>query len=240
MLSELSGIDIWYLKLDRSVEPHDLSPAQLSVLSADEHLRASQYPSKRDATLFLASRILLRTSLSQYAKFSPELWTFGVTSTGRPLINSPDHEPQYHFNLSHTDGMVVCAISRIQEIGIDVENVHSRMISMAMAKKYLALAEFKNVENLGSEQRLRALLQYWTLKEAYAKARGRGIGVPFTAIECELCDADSDCSVRFFKGMDESSSAWFFRQIKLSEDHVCSLAYMSSLSKIIKLHEFKP
>ena len=208
------------------------------MLSADEHHRASLYHSKRDTALFLAARILLRTSLSQYADVASDCWTFGVTSTGRPIITTPFYLHELHFNLSHTDGLIVCAISKNKEIGIDAENIRCRIISTAMAKKYLAPAEFKYVESLVSEQRQRVLLQYWTLKEAYAKARECGLDVPFSKLEFSLSNADGDCSAIFSNEVDEQPSSWFFREMKLSEDHVCSLAYLSQSPQNIRSHQF--
>jgi 4'-phosphopantetheinyl transferase len=223
--AEFSGIDIWYAKPGDGADLFDSK--NLAILSAGERHRASRYLSKRDAALFLAARILLRTSLSQYANVAPEGWTFGATPTGRPFITSPKHEPELHFNLSHTDGMVVCAIARIREVGIDVENCRRRIISMEAAKKFLGPSELKHIVGLPSAQRQSALLRYWTLKEAYLKVGGRGMAVPFSSLEFELGNTEGQCSAMFSGATVDDLSAWVFRQVDLSDDHVCSLAFFS-------------
>ena len=56
-------------------------------------------------------RALVRTVLSRYVAVRPEAWEFSYNPHGKPSVAGPG-EPGLEFNLSHTEGVVVLAVSR--------------------------------------------------------------------------------------------------------------------------------
>lgn len=76
-----------------------------------------------------------------------------------------------HFSISHTGGHVFCALGRYP-VGLDAELSH-REISSRLAEKILSPGEFSQYTQ--AENPEEALLQFWVLKEAQAKAGGRGL-----------------------------------------------------------------
>ena len=90
---------------------------------------------------------------------------------GKPYF--PDH-PDCHFSLSHTRGMVVCALSNTR-VGVDVER--PRIIRPALARRCFGEAEL--VWAQADKQRFLAL---WTRKEAVLKCSGEGITRPLREI----------------------------------------------------------
>ena len=63
------------------------------------------------------------------------------TDIGKPRVDWPRYYGNIYFSNSHAPGLVVIAISRILEIGIDVETLHRDVEIDEIAKLVLAEAE---------------------------------------------------------------------------------------------------
>src|SRR4051812_47516213 len=93
-----------------------------SVLSPEEVFRSERISHPRVRAEYLTARVLVRTFLSErYAEFEPWQWNFGRTYAGRPFILNPDLHEKVDFNVSHSQGMVVCAFATGCRVGVDVE-----------------------------------------------------------------------------------------------------------------------
>ena len=93
-----------------------------------------------------------------------------------PLAKMPLGKPYFpgkslHFSISHSKKTVFCALSD-RPIGIDAEEL-TRTIDPRLAEKILSAAEYAQYQ--AAEDRNRALLTFWVLKEAAAKCSGRGL-----------------------------------------------------------------
>ena len=90
-----------------------------------------------------------------------------ITEAGKPYFpNSP-----WHFSISHTRNRVFCALSR-ENIGIDAEEL-DRNVNLRLAEKVLSPAERAQFD--AAEDKTRAFLTFWVLKEAAAKLAGTGL-----------------------------------------------------------------
>ena len=94
------------------------------LLTADEHERMARFVFERDRRAFLLTRALVRTTLSRYAAVAPADWRFIANVHGRPeILDRPEGVPDLRFNISHTDGLIACAVTIGREVGVDVENI---------------------------------------------------------------------------------------------------------------------
>lgn len=105
-----------------------------------------------------------------------ELYTQHVGEPMPAILCSPRGKPffvdsPWQFSISHTPLHAFCALSD-RPIGIDAEEL-DRKISLKLAEKILSPGEKQQLETSG-DQRL-ALLTFWVLKEATAKASGEGL-----------------------------------------------------------------
>lgn len=98
---------------------------------------------------------------------------------GKPYLKD---FPNIHYNISHTDGLAVCAIGNMQ-LGIDVERI--RPFHKSILRKVLSDEERGNLEGLPEEEHSEYFFRLWTLKECYVKAVGCGITIPLTGISFE-------------------------------------------------------
>ena len=89
---------------------------------------------------------------------------------GKPLISGKD----VCFNLSHSNGLVVCAVSN-ENVGVDVEFI--RDVRPLIKKKCMTSREADSIIFPKDFYRI------WTLKEAYFKYVGTGINRSMTDIE---------------------------------------------------------
>jgi len=82
--------------------------------------------------------------------------------------------PYIHFNISHCEGMIVCAFSSTS-VGIDVEGI--RPVSYSLAKKALTQAELSFISTFSQEspEFQKLFSRFWTLKESLAKCTSYGI-----------------------------------------------------------------
>ncbi len=133
--------------------------------------------------MFGLGREMARSLVGVALGVPPESWIWREGPHGRPEIAAPDAD--LHFNLSHSAGVVVCALARGRTIGVDVEDLSRRAPDPAIVTRYCSPAEAEDVCAQGDRWRDR-FLTYWTLKEAYLKARGLGIAVHLSDISFTL------------------------------------------------------
>ncbi len=99
-----------------------------SLLTPDEQQRAQRFWQEPDRARFIIGRALARTMLSRFADVSPDKWRIVIDEHGRPLLGErPATVPDLRFNLSHTDGLVACALTIGREVGVDVEHIDRRL-----------------------------------------------------------------------------------------------------------------
>ncbi|WP_097006207.1 4'-phosphopantetheinyl transferase family protein [Lacrimispora amygdalina] len=108
---------------------------------------------------------------------------------GKPQLKEYPHI--YH-NISHTDGLAVCALGD-EPVGIDTELI--RPFSEKIIRKVMSAKEQELFEKLKGKERTAYFFKIWTLKESYVKAKGWGITIPLTDFSFYLEDGTVTCSV---------------------------------------------
>jgi 4'-phosphopantetheinyl transferase len=156
----------------------------LAVLDAGELERAARFRFERHRREYVAAHWLLRRALSHYDGRPPAAWRFAAESDGRPVIaDTTQGSPSLHFSLSHADGRALVAVTREPAVGVDLEGEASIGRMDEVAPRILHASE--RVAWQREPDRLEAArlaLARWTLKEAYAKARGLGLKLDFASV----------------------------------------------------------
>lgn len=114
-----------------------------------------------------AGRALL-AALYRRATGEDGLPEIGLEARGKPRFRSGP----WHFSVTHTPSHALCALAR-EPLGLDGEEA-DRRIDLRLAEKILSPGEYARFS--GARDPRLTLLKLWVLKEAGAKATGRGLG----------------------------------------------------------------
>jgi 4'-phosphopantetheinyl transferase len=172
---ESDDIDVWGARLDE--QPPDVIGTMATLLSADESRRARGFYFDRDRRRYVVGRGILRMLLGRYLGLPPEVVRFRYGANGKPSLE-PDTaaEVTVHFNVAHSDGLVVYAFSRTGEVGIDVEFIREMPDWERVAQTAFSSVEFERLWNCPAERRMDEFFEAWTRQEALLKALGVGLG----------------------------------------------------------------
>ena len=197
--------------------------AYRALLSEDERARMARLVFDRDRRAFLLTRALVRTTLSRYASIPPADWQFIANVHGRPeILDRPSGVPDLRFNISHTDGLIACAVTIGREVGVDIEHI-GRHLSHDVAGRHFAPGEVTDLKRLPEEDPRRVFFDYWTLKEAYIKARGFGLALPLGDFAFKLNPPNAP-EIRFEASLKDDPATWQFLQGWPTPQHRLGLA----------------
>lgn len=215
-------IDLWYARpatIDDDTAMHRCYPL-LSAAEREQHGRF-QFPADRKA--YLITRALVRTVLSKYAPLSPPAWRFETNRYGRPLIARDCLAIPVHFSISHTRELIVCAIGPTEEVGVDTERLDRQEITLELAERYFATSELENIKALAGLEQHRRLLEHWTLKEAYTKARGQGLHLPLDGVAFAF-ESGNRIGASFDERVGDRAEAWQFGHLAPIDHHLIAYA----------------
>lgn len=193
------------------------------LLSPEERARVEACHFERTRTEQLVARALVRTTLSRYADVDPRDWTFRANTWGRPEIDRPEGAPPLRFNLAHTDGLVVCAVALARDVGVDVEDTARERPTLEIAADFFAPREVLALRTLPPSEQRERFFDYWTLKEAYIKARGMGLAIPLDQFSFTL-DASGPVRIAFAPELDDEPASWQFERLRPSARHQVAIA----------------
>jgi 4'-phosphopantetheinyl transferase len=178
-----TSVHIWraWLEIDPETEK------RLAVtLSEAERARADRFILKRDRDSFIASHGILRDVLARYLGCDPSAIEYVFGPQGKPSVSSPGNLRPLRFNLSHSHGISVVAITRDREVGVDVEKIRPQIAGAEIAERYFSPEEVVELRNLPADQQAEGFFLCWTRKEAYVKALGGGLRFPLDGFSVSL------------------------------------------------------
>jgi 4'-phosphopantetheinyl transferase len=176
-------IDLWYVRTDQPL-PDEVAGRFRELLTPAELQQEARFLRDEHRRQYLMTRVLARQLLGRYGSISPTSIEFTRGGHGKPLVAVPSDFP-WQFNLSHTRGLVVCAIGPRGNLGVDVEPM-DRRVNLQLADRYFATLEIEALRQLPPELQPVRFLHYWTLKEAFIKALGTGLATPLDKFAFEL------------------------------------------------------
>ena len=182
----MSSLHVWY------AFPLDVSDGelqtQLNVLSKDEKRRCAAFRFETHRHHYLAAHVLLRRAISNWTTCRPEEIQFARTSDGKPYCIPMNAGKQIEFSLTHTHGLVACAVSSVP-VGIDAEWI-GRKVDFDLLREALSEEERIQLEGCDPASQHRRFLEYWTLKEAYLKAIGKGLSVNLKSVSFDVANGN--------------------------------------------------
>jgi 4'-phosphopantetheinyl transferase len=168
-----------HLWLDE-VDAHRAIDTLTEQLDGAEMARAGRFRFERDRTRFVARRAFLRTVLARYIGVAPAKIRYRVSPKGRPELESAFG---ISFSASHSFGLAVVAVARDRLVGVDLERIRPIPDVLGLAAGVCSPSERAHLRSMSQASRAEAFLSLWTRKEAYAKAIGQGLSMPFDQID---------------------------------------------------------
>lgn len=215
---------IWFVFQDQ-VRDAALLDRYRQLLTERERAGEYRFHFPEDRHRYLLTRALIRTVLSLYAPIEPTEWSFGVNAYGRPEIaEGATPTIGLSFNVSHTAGLVMLGVSRHGAVGVDAEHLGRSPAVLELAAQFCSRSELTELRREPDDhRRSERLLDLWTLKEAYAKARGIGISLPLTRFNFSLRGSHGiEMSIEGSLP-DHQPGNWAFWMLRPSPDHVATL-----------------
>jgi 4'-phosphopantetheinyl transferase len=161
-------------------------PPYASLLSADEKERAERYRFSRDRDRYVVRRALLRLLLGRQLGRAPAALRFTANAWGKLALADGGSE----FNLSHSRGLALFALSRDVAVGCDIEFHDRRFLAENIPERLFSATERRELRGFAAEDRLTAFFDGWTRKEAFIKARGLGLSLPLNSFDVALAPGE--------------------------------------------------
>lgn len=170
-LRALTAPLVWVVRDDDPLpgwadQPHALTRAERERADRTRHPRAQAQ--------FLRGRTTLRAALGSLLQIAPVEVPLVVTPDGKPVLDPHADLPELHFNVSHTDGAAVFAVSPVP-VGVDVEQHRDGRDLLGLVSRFFASEEREQFSQLPHELRVSGFLRGWTCKEALLKGIGSGV-----------------------------------------------------------------
>jgi 4'-phosphopantetheinyl transferase len=193
------------------------------TLSPDEQARAERFYFQKDREHFIVARGLLRAILGLYLNQDPSQLRFCYSIYGKPSLATSSGESALHFNVSHSHGLALYAVTSGREIGVDLEHLRADFAGEDIAERFFSRREVEALRTLPAKMRQKGFFNCWTRKEAYIKARGEGLSLPLDQFDVSLTPGEP-AALLCTTGDPREASRWTLREIEPGPGYVAALA----------------
>jgi 4'-phosphopantetheinyl transferase len=181
-------VHVWRASLDRS----EKETQQLErTLAVEERARAERLMLPRSRHYFIVGRGLLRAILGNYLNCLPQTLHLEYSPQGKPALIGLREAKELHFNVAHSNGLVLFAVAWNRAVGVDLEYVRADLTESRIAQRFFSPRENAGLSGLPVQQRREAFYTCWTRKEAYLKARGVGLTLPLDQFDVSVAPGEA-------------------------------------------------
>jgi 4'-phosphopantetheinyl transferase len=210
-------VHVWLARLDGP--PGDMTRKE-ALLSPDERARAARFHFEKDRDHFVSGRGILRSILGLYLAVDPAGLHFSCNEFGKPALASSS--TSLRFNLSHSHGLALYAITRDREVGIDLEFIRPDFATEPIAEKFFASSEVAKLRSFAPDLVPRAFFECWTRKEAYIKARGDGLSRRLNSFSVAFGRGERP-AIRHADDDPHASTRWSVHELPTPEGYAAAL-----------------
>jgi 4'-phosphopantetheinyl transferase len=198
----------------------------LKRLSIEECDRVARIHATRDRLQFVARRVALRSILARYVGVDPDALELRPDSNGKPLLLAPHGRPALQFNLSHTPGLALIAVTEALPVGVDIERVRPVPEADQIAARFFTAREQAVLMQLSAARRHAAFIRIWTHKEAVLKAEGVGLAGSLDRVEVSHQPVTHACIVNE-AGAEADQERWFVKELRPRPGYIGAVATRS-------------
>ena len=212
-------VRVWYR--DLACEAPDL-PALYEILSPDERERAERFRIPKAKYEFVLTRGTLRLLLGSALRQHPGAVRFEYSEHGKPALKASERS-DLRFSVSHAEGMALFAFARNREVGVDIELVERSGDLNAIAQRFFSAREQETLRELSGSDSREAFFRCWTRKEAYLKARGKGLSIPLDQFDVSILK-DEPAELLATRPDPAEAARWSLHELTIRPGYVAALA----------------
>ncbi len=217
-----SEAHVWFAFAHKHSDPKLLAWYR-DLLSEEELEKYKSFYFARDRDLYLLTHGFVRATLSRYLKIAPQKWVFIHNRYGCPEIAQSEEKPQLRFSVSRTHGLVACLLVLSIDAGVDVERIRKLDNLNTLFEHVLTPPRISKLRDLPESDHIEAFFTFWTLKEAYIKARGEGLSLSLKDFTFYL-DAEGCIRISTDAQLKDIPSSWQFESFRPTRSHAVALA----------------
>ncbi|MEP0265314.1 4'-phosphopantetheinyl transferase superfamily protein [Dokdonia sp.] len=195
-------IDIFYTRQNKQVSAKYWS-YYLSLLPKDMINECLKYFRWQDRQACVFGKLLLIEGLSKYGFEKSAITDVHYGTYKKPYLYN-----DINFNISHAGELVICAIGKNQQIGVDVEEI--KHVEFKDFHSVMTNEQWRDINN--SQKPIRMFFKYWTYKESMVKADGRGLSIPFIEIHVNNNEIEYE------------GKKWHLKEFSIAEGYSACLA----------------
>ena len=216
------SVQVWLSRLDH-VERREAA----KILSADEIARAAQFLVEPARDEYIGSRVLLRNLLGACLDLTPSRLSFRYSARGKPFLDAGTFG-DLRFNLAHSAGLVVIAVTQGTDVGVDAESIDRRTDTTILAKRIFSSRQQNELQAMPLTMQREAFFNGWTRKEAYLKATGEGLTDELQAIEVTIHPREEARLVSLPAAAGDSIADWQLAALPLPADYIGAVAFRTT------------
>ncbi|KAJ0974667.1 hypothetical protein J5N97_016632 [Dioscorea zingiberensis] len=162
----------------------------VSLLPQREHSAISRFIKFEDRKRAFVSRLLQYSLVHEVLGIHFDKIIIDRTIEGKPYLKNGENTfRNFNFNTSHHGNYVGIASEPVCLVGLDIISLHIPLHETALEfiknfSSYFTNLEWEKIMNANSlDDSLADFLRYWSLKEAFVKALGAGLGYGLHRLE---------------------------------------------------------
>lgn len=192
-------------------------------LSGAELAKAGRFRAQIHRDRFVAARGTLRAILGRYLGVESGRLRFSYNTRGKPSLDREFGGDELQFNLSHSEGLALYAVTYRRAIGVDLERIRPTLGEDKIAERFFSPTEVEALLTLPADLRKMAFFTCWTRKEAYIKATGQGLTLPLDQFDVSLCPGEP-AALLSTKWDPDEARRWSLRELSPGSGFVGAIA----------------
>jgi len=232
LLLKPNSVDIWL------VYPQDIVASELlehyaALLSDEERKRKDRFHFAKHRHFYLVTRALEKNLLSRYTGIAAADLRFDRNAYGKPQLRLAADAVPLHYNISHTDQLIMMACCRSGSIGIDLESPQRDVDHAAIAPLCFTPTEIKLIKKQTTTvTQTHQFFEFWTLKEALIKAVGKGMSIPLHSIAFDLTQAGC---IDYRDENDKEHGQWRAFTFQADDDHLAAVCVPAKIEPTLNV-----
>ena len=193
------------------------------TLTPSELARAQKFGATAKYREYVITRDLLRRTLCQVAGVDLAGVDFSYGAHGKPCLDGGAPAARVVFNVSHSHGLALVALTLGGRLGVDLEKIRPELEWQKLAERYFSAAECRDLQARARARRRRAFFTCWTRKEAFVKALGAGVSYGLKEFDVSVDPTETDARLTLHQA-DEDAGGWLLKNIPAPTGYAAAMA----------------